>query len=990
MPQPPARRRKYATQVHAHSSQGHEAGEPSSYPVANPAEPLFWTLYDDGRFEHDVPAWQAHGGGNADFAGWLAAVVHPDDQQPTRQRWEQAKADSQAFQIEHRLRGVATDYRPFLATARPVRDATGQVQSWQGVSVDLSLTKRAAAYDRHEATVEREVLLRNEQNARAQLAAVLDVLPAGVAIYAATGQLLHINTAGERLTHQPILPGEAATDRHRRYAIRHIDGTIMPELETPSGRVRRGETFTDIECLISGVTGPDTYLLTSGAPLVDVAGNVTGGVVIFQDATALRQLEQTARTQRDLAEGIIETTPFGVAVFDATDDFRCIRHNMPFLQLMGAVYQERGSILNVPLIDLFDAESGGRVYAIFAQSRASGQPFALDEFPAVLFPDPEPRWYRWSLTPLHDAHGMPEAMLVSAVEITELVRAREERRIEAKRLEAVLEVLPTGVVLADATGKLLQFNESFRETWGEGAPLVTTIADYAQYQAWWADGRRVQPQEWGLAIALQTGESVFNQEFDIVTFDGLQKTILNSAAPIRDATNAIIGGVVAARDITDQRALSKQTHNALDALLAIAEALVTEALSSEEATDQLSRRLAELTCRMVGCQRVSITTIDPATERLVLIAIAGLAPEIEKAWWEQERARTIHVNDMPDRAFMEAMRAGETVSYDMTQPPYNDQPNPLGVTVVVIAPMRVGEHLIGWIAFDHGGKLHHYSADQVRLAGAVAQLIALVIERRRLMAEREAARAEALALADANQRMDDFLGLASHELRTPLTSIKTLLQLTERAIGQFLTTEAEDDARLVRAHKLLLRSDRQIGRLNRLIEDLLDVARIQGGSLHLDMQHCDLVAITREAVEEQQAVWLDRNITLQAKQSAVPLVADAERVGQVVVNYLTNALKYSASNCPVVVHVSMADGMARVDVVDRGPGLPKEHQAQIWERFHRVPDVEVMSGSGVGIGLGLFICRTIIERQGGQVGVTSVVGTGSTFWFTLPLLQPTS
>jgi signal transduction histidine kinase len=104
-----------------------------------------------------------------------------------------------------------------------------------------------------------------------------------------------------------------------------------------------------------------------------------------------------------------------------------------------------------------------------------------------------------------------------------------------------------------------------------------------------------------------------------------------------------------------------------------------------------------------------------------------------------------------------------------------------------------------------------------------------------------------------------------------------------------------------------------------------------------------------------------------------------------VTNYLTNALKYSPAKQPVVVGLDVASNEARVWVRDQGPGLPPEEQVRIWERFHRVKGIKVQSGTGVGLGLGLYICRIIIERHQGQVGVESAPGQGSTFWFTLPL-----
>jgi signal transduction histidine kinase len=117
-------------------------------------------------------------------------------------------------------------------------------------------------------------------------------------------------------------------------------------------------------------------------------------------------------------------------------------------------------------------------------------------------------------------------------------------------------------------------------------------------------------------------------------------------------------------------------------------------------------------------------------------------------------------------------------------------------------------------------------------------------------------------------------------------------------------------------------------------------------------------------------------------------MADAQRIGQVVTNYLTNALKYSPADRPVTVGLLVDDQQAQLWVRDQGPGLSPEDQERIWERFHQVKGIEVQSGSGVELGLGLHICRTIIEQHHGQVGVQSVRGEGSTFWFSLQLAMP--
>ncbi len=118
---------------------------------------------------------------------------------------------------------------------------------------------------------------------------------------------------------------------------------------------------------------------------------------------------------------------------------------------------------------------------------------------------------------------------------------------------------------------------------------------------------------------------------------------------------------------------------------------------------------------------------------------------------------------------------------------------------------------------------------------------------------------------------------------------------------------------------------------------------------------------------------------------------DADRIGQVVTNYVSNALKYSAPDRPVAVSLRVANGEATVRVRDEGPGLTPEQQQHIWDRYRRVQGVAIQDnaqGAGGGLGLGLYISRGIIEQHGGRVGVESAPSQGSTFWFTLPLEPP--
>ncbi len=227
-------------------------------------------------------------------------------------------------------------------------------------------------------------------------------------------------------------------------------------------------------------------------------------------------------------------------------------------------------------------------------------------------------------------------------------------------------------------------------------------------------------------------------------------------------------------------------------------------------------------------------------------------------------------------------------------------------------------------------------------------------------------------LERATHHRSTLTGMVSHDLRAPLLSANISLDLLLRD-DVFGSREEHD--RKVHGIK------RNLTRLTSFVEDLLAIDHLESGSLKLSLEMVDLQDVAEEAIDNLSVQAREKNLTVKNELSTQEVVADKSRLHQVLVNLISNAIKFSPDGGTVVLSATAADQMVTVSVIDEGPGIPVAEQARLFEKFHQLemPDLPK------GFGLGLFICKLIIERHDGQVGVESQPGKGSRFWFSLPL-----
>jgi len=226
----------------------------------------------------------------------------------------------------------------------------------------------------------------------------------------------------------------------------------------------------------------------------------------------------------------------------------------------------------------------------------------------------------------------------------------------------------------------------------------------------------------------------------------------------------------------------------------------------------------------------------------------------------------------------------------------------------------------------------------------------------------------------AEQKKDEFISIASHELKTPLTSVKGYIQLLQRSLNK-------DNKEIAQNH--LEKASIQLEKLNELIVDLLDISKIESGKMKFNMQSFCADNMVNNAIEMLQQSNPDFKIT-KLGQTSENIFGDEMRLEQVVINFITNAIKYAPGTNQVNVTINIRDGKLYLAVKDFGIGISSEQQEKIFDKFYRV---EENSHRFNGLGIGLYICAEIIKRHGGTIGVNSVPDEGSEFYFIIPITE---
>ncbi|MBA4169959.1 MAG: GAF domain-containing protein [Chloroflexi bacterium] len=368
-----------------------------------------------------------------------------------------------------------------------------------------------------------------------------------------------------------------------------------------------------------------------------------------------------------------------------------------------------------------------------------------------------------------------------------------------------------------------------------------------------------------------------------------------------------------------------------------------------------------------------VFTVDEAEHRLLPAAADGRDHTLADAWLDAARQRPARLGEgiVGGVAATVTVRLGTAADIETGDP---DALRALGLAWLLAAPIVAGGRPLGVLA-TVGRSSNGPDGRVRRLAEAVADRAGPALQNAQLWSDLQ----QRMAHEQTAQRVkDDFLSIVSHELRTPLTSIQGYSQLLEGRLRGERGAESKE-----MSHLRVIRS--QVGRMRRLVDDLLDVSRIdRRGGVSIETADFDLAEEVREAVSRMGREHSTRSIDVTAPET-LPVHADRDRLDQVLSNLLENAVKYSPDGGPIRVTAERRGGEVEVCVSDTGVGIPAEHRDQVFERFYQADDDAGRRRFG-GLGLGLYISRAIIDAHGGRIWVApnTIDGTGSTFGFRMP------
>lgn len=512
-------------------------------------------------------------------------------------------------------------------------------------------------------------------------------------------------------------------------------------------------------------------------------------------------------------------------------------------------------------------------------------------------------------------------------------------------LAAIIESSEDAIISKDLTSRVTSWNPAAERMFGYSesemvGQLIHILIPEDRKQ-----------EEDHIISSLKRGERVEHFETIRVTKTGKKLHISLTISPIKNAEGKIIGASKIARDITQQK-LTEERLKILNDL--------SYTINAKLDVETILQLVTDACTKAVGAQFGAFfyNKIDEKGASYMLYALSGA----DRAQFDKfGMPRNTKVFD-PTFQGTEIVRSDNIQKdhrYGHNAPHYGMPKGHLPVVSYLAVPVRSQQGVvIGGLFFGHPNEAI-FTTEHESLAVAIASQAAIALENAKLLQE----------VNLLNKRKDEFIGFASHELRTPLATLKGFMEIAEEG-GMPI-------------EYLFPKAKKQIERLQGIISDLLDISRIQAGKLELVFKRVSLLSLMKDSI-----VMVDlSNHHLEIKYPAedINVCVDGQKISQVIVNIISNAVKYSDKNTSIYLKAEIFGDQVEIKVSDEGKGIAEEDLKRIFEQYYRAKGT---SRDTTGIGLGLFISKVIVEAHSGRIWAESELGKGTTFTIQFPVNLP--
>lgn len=567
----------------------------------------------------------------------------------------------------------------------------------------------------------------------------------------------------------------------------------------------------------------------------------------------------------------------------------------------------------------------------------------------------------------------------------------------AHTLDAILNAMNEGIIVLDMDGQVIVNNSTVAHFLGlTGQHRESLLTIFQSQPAYTLDGRLLSLEDFPLTRALN-GTPIRNERFmGARATDQSERIVEVNSVPLFDDEAQQIGIVCAFRDITEQVRVERRIRNVLDALLHAAE-VVSDAGEIKE----ILQRVLAMSLTALNCERGVAQSYDSASQAFTPLIALGFAPG-EEIQWLNEQKHWLEPETDTCTSFRSQILGGHATLVNEEQCPEHSAL--FRDTMILAAPIMHKNHLFGVMMLDRSPRhpksqptlpllspMRNFNVWDIAVVEGIAQFAGLAIEQARWQQEAEIARTNEATMRESNESKDEFLAITAHEFRTPLTIILAHSQMMARYLHRLPVQNQENSNKLYESISYVETQTRQ---LTNIVNTFLEVTQLNRGQITLTTEIIDLEEIVMESVSNNSATSTLHSISYAIEVAERPYIVNGDRARllQIFANLLQNAIKYSPPEGAITIllkQVTIGGGglMVEVSVRDQGIGIPKDAQSRLFERFYRAPNIA--GGQTRGVGLGLYLVAEFLRLHGGTIRVESsgIIGEGSCFIFTLPLLE---